>query len=207
MALRRKMPTALTATTAALGVLAFSPATASADANDPNTWTLKYTTAATTTVKKMGTPTSTTGTITSKYNLTTTALTSNIALKDFKTPVKMSGMQLGYATIAQEPVGPATGKVDSSTGMITQKQKVYLHIKDISPLGKGLINYVGPNCRTSVPVEMTVTGKMNGLFDPITLTGTYEIPKFSNCGLMTDLVTKQVSGPGNTITLKLTPSA
>lgn len=173
-------------------------------------WNLGYDVAATTNVKKMNRSSSTTGFSFSTVHVEKGTLSSDLMLKDLKTPVKLGGLQIGHATIAVEPVGKATGTIDATTHKVTQTQKAYLHIKDLSPAGHGLINLVGKNCKTSAPVEIPVSGTMKGGFDPITLSGNFTIPSFTGCGTggtLNKLVTKQVSGPGNTITLKLTPRA
>lgn len=181
-------------------------ATAAHAAEAPDTtWNLAYDTSATTTIKKSGQSSTTTGFTFSTLHVEKGTLTSDVMLKEFKMPVKVGGLQVAIATIEQEPIGKATGSIDPTTHQITQTQKANLHIKDVSITGKGLINLVGKSCRTSTPVTMTLTGHQGGLFDPIDLTGTYDIPNFANCAGLTSIVNKQVAGPGNTIALKLTP--
>ena len=207
---RRTASAAVATATLAGGALTTAGSAHAAAAPADTTWNLSYDASATTTIKKMNQSSRTTGTATSQYNLQTGSLTTDLRLKEFKAPVKVAGIQLAIATIAQEPVGKATGSVDPVTHQITQTQKAYLHIKDISPLGKGLINLVGKNCRTAAPVNLKVTGQLKGLFDPITLSGSYEIPKFTGCGvggILDSVVSSQVSGPGNPITLTLKPRA
>ena len=41
------------------------------------------------------------------------------------------------------------------------------------------------------------------LFQPITMVGSYAIPPFRGCGLLTPLLSLLLSGPGNTMTLNL----
>lgn len=188
-------------TVGTLAATTFATSAAQAD----TVWNLGYDTQASTTIKAMNQTTTTTGFTFSSLHLESGELDSTVTLGDFKAPVKVLGIQVGIATIAQEPVGHATGKVDFNTHTITETQQVNLHIKDISLTGHGLINWVGNSCKTSSPVTMNLSGKMGGLFDPIILSGTYTIPNFANCGLLTDTINKQVSGSGNTISLTLTP--
>ena len=194
----------LSTTSAACALAMFSAAPAQAATTD-TIWNLGYRASASITVKASGQSASTTGFVFSSYNLNTHALSSSVMLNSFKMPVMLGKMRIAWATVVQEPVGKATGSVNASTHMISQSQKVNLHITDVSMTGHGLINYVGDSCRTSTPVTMNLSGKMGGLFDPITLKGTYTIPNFSNCGIATSMVNKQVAGQGNTISLKLTP--
>lgn len=184
-------------------------ATTKAAAQD-TVWNLGYDTSATTTIKKMNQSSTTSGFTFSTVHLEQGTLNSDLMLKDFKTPVKVASIPLAYATIATEPVGKVTGTINTTTHKVTQTQKAYLHIKDISATGHGLINLVGANCRTKTPVDIPVSGTMNGGFDTLKLSGTFTIPEFTGCGLggiLNGVVNSQVSGPGNTITLTLTPHA
>lgn len=185
-------------------------AASSAHAAEPSTdtaWNLGYDTTASTTIKKMNETSTTTGFTFSTVHLEKGTLASDLQLKNFKTPVKLGGLKIAYATIAVEPVGKATGSVNTTTHTVTQDQKAYLHITDLSATGHGLINLAGKNCRTATPVDIPVSGPFNGGFDTLKLSGTYTIPKFTGCGLISDLISKQVSGPGNTINLTLQPHA
>ncbi len=204
---RRTAKIALVATAVAGTVTMAAPGAqaATSDTTNDTIWNLGYDTSATTTIKKSGQSSTTTGFTFSTLHVEKGDLSSDIMLKDFKMPVKLGKLQIAIATISQEPVGKAVGTIDPNTHKIVQTQKVNLHIKDVSATGKGLINLVGKNCRTSSPITMTVTGKQGGLFDPINLSGTFTIPNFTNCGLSTSLVNSQVAGPGNTINMTLTP--
>lgn len=206
---RRTAKIAMVATAVAGTVTMAAPgaqaATTATDTSKDTIWNLGYDTSATTMIKKSGQSSTTSGFTFSTLHVEKGDLSSDIMLKDFKMPVKLGALQIAIATISQEPVGKAVGTVDPNTHQITQTQKVNLHIKDISVTGKGLINWVGTECRTSSPITMTVTGKQGGLFDPINLSGTFTIPNFSNCGLITNMVNNQVAGAGNTINMTLTP--
>lgn len=188
-------------TCAALAVGAALAPQASAEED----WTLNYSVKATTTVKKMDQATATTGTATSTVTPSTGALTSTLELKDFSTPVKLLGIPVSTAVIRQEAVGPATGTLDGATKKINQAQEVNLRIVSISPFGGGHLNYVGNNCRTSKPTTINVSGQVKDIFSPVTLTGGYDIPKFSNCGPLTGVINEMVAGPDNDISLELTP--
>lgn len=193
--------------TAALGtcaVLAVGTALAP-QASAEEEWTLNYTAKATTTVKKMDQSTTTTGKATSKVTPSTGTLSSDLKLNDFRTPVKLFGIPLSTAIIRQEAVGPAKGKLNGSTKEVTQSQQVNLRIVSISPFGGGHLNYVGNNCRTAKPTTINVSGKIKDIFSPVTMKGSYDIPKFSGCGLLTGLINQMVAGPDNAISLELTP--
>ena len=199
------MKSVLAATACGIGVAVAAPAQATTSDPSNTIWNLGYDAKATTTIKKSGQSATTNGFVFSTYNLKTSDLSSNVMLGDFKMPVMLGKLRVAWATIEQIPTGKAVGSIDPNTHQVTQTQQVNLHVKDISLTGKGLINLVGPNCTTSSPVTMQLSGKMGGLFDPIQLNGTYSIPKFANCGILTDAVNNQVAGDGNTLALTLTP--
>lgn len=196
-----RIATATLGTCAVLGIGTALAPQASAEED----WTLNYTAKATTTVKKMDQTTTTTGKATSTVTPSTGALSSNLELKDFRAPVKLFGIPLSTAIIRQEAVGPAKGKLNGSTKQVTQSQQVNLRIVSISPFGGGHLNYVGNNCRTAEPTTIKVSGTIKDIFSPVTLKGSYDIPKFSGCGLLTGVINQMVAGKDNPISLELTP--
>lgn len=116
-------------------------------------------------------------------------------------PIKIPGV--GTATLQIEPIGKAKGSFDS--GNIDVTQKFNIHVVKVTPLKLGGPNLVGNNCRSASPVSLNLKGKLTGLFDPFTLSGTFTIPKFANCGLLTSTVSSLTSGPGNTAKATFTP--
>ncbi|SDC23825.1 hypothetical protein [Actinokineospora iranica] len=62
-----------------------------------------------------------------------------------------------------------------------------------------------PNCKTTAPVQIKL--KSAGAFNPSNggkLTGTYQLPKFADCGFDTEIINMLVGGKENTITIALT---
>lgn len=176
-------------------------------AQKDTSWNLGYDTQASTTVKKMNSSASTTGFTFATVHVEKGTLASDLQLKEFKMPVKLGGLKVAYATVAVEPVGKATGKIDTTKHTVTQHQTANLRVKDISLTGHGLINLAGKDCHTQTTTSIDVSGPFKGGFDTLKLSGTYTIPKFTGCGAVSGLVSNQVSGPGNTINLTLTPHA
>ena len=66
----------------------------------------------------------------------------------------------------------------------------------------GLPTPVGPKCQTAAPVSIPASGPFS-ITDGGTLTGTYTIGRFSNCGLTTALINLLIPGGGNTLSLTL----
>lgn len=191
--------------TAAVAGLTGAGLAAAPHASAEENWTLNYNVSASTTVAKLNTTSTTTGTATTTLTPSTGAASTVLTLNQFQTPVKLFGFQVATATIKQDSVGPSTGKIDFSTLKVNQTSKSNLRILQIAPFGLKNVNLVGPVCTTAEPATINVSGTTGGLFDPTHLSGTFTIPKFKNCGLLTSVVSSQVSGPGNTIKLTLTP--
>ncbi|MDF8263351.1 hypothetical protein [Luteipulveratus flavus] len=182
-----------------LAAVATSGATlmATAPGAQAEVWELHHTATASTYIKSMNQTVTTTGTQTANFDLEKRTLSANLSLKDATSPVKVIGLPLAKATIRIEPLGPATGTVDFSNN-ISVTQRLNIRIVKIQPLGLP-VNLVGNSCKTSSPVTMKLSGKQGGLFDPFTLKGSFDIPKFADCGLATPIVSKMVSGSGNTV--------
>ncbi|GAB3579425.1 hypothetical protein [Calidifontibacter terrae] len=201
---RRATLTVAAASTIGAVVVATSPG-----ASATTVWTLKYNASASTTIAKMGKTVTTTGTDTTYYTLDNNTLTSDLALAPVTTPaLSLGSLPLAYATVAVEPTARATGYVDKNQ-LVHITQKVNFHITKLSGPAK-VTNLVGSTCKTSTPVTMNLTGKMGGLFDPLKLSGSFTIPQFSGCGLlgaMNSVVSGQMSGPGNSVAITLTPRA
>lgn len=131
-----------------------------------------------------------------QIDLTTGAITGNLALKDATSTLKLGSLPLAKVTLAVIPTKPVTGKL---TGLnVAATQQFTIHIKKIEPLGLPF-NLVGKNCKTVTPVTAQLSGTLTGLLDPYTLKGTYTIPKFANCGLSTPLINLLIPGAGNTM--------
>lgn len=115
------------------------------------------------------------------------------------------GLIPARATISLTPVTgvgplPVTGNFAATGSRFTFQAN--LHLDDLSVFGFSLQGLIGPTCATSAP--MTVTATSGG--DPrsgAALTGTYAIPAFAGCAGADPVVSGGLSGPGNTINLKL----
>lgn len=177
-------------------------------------WTLHHTATVTTHVAKPGKTVVFTGAQTTKVDLgafknnVSAALNLKPGTMKVDLPIipgKLSIPSVATATLQIEPVGNATGSYNSGNIDVTQKFNV--RITKLAPLNIGFINLVPKTCMTSTPASMHLSGKMTGLFDPFTLKGSYTLPSFKDCGVLTGLVTKLTSGSGNTVSAAFTPAA
>lgn len=116
-------------------------------------------------------------------------------------PGKLSVPSVATATLKIEPLGPAKGSFDS--GRISATQRFNVRVVKLAPAVLGFINLVPKTCMTETPATMKLSGKLTGLFDPATLKGSYTLPKFQGCGLLTPVISSLTSGPGNSVQVHL----
>jgi hypothetical protein len=142
------------------------------------------------------------GKLTSTVDLTTGALTANLALPDATGSFNELGLIPVTATAQLINDGPTTGTVNASTGAVTTTSLITMRI--VSLTVAGLPQPVGPACQTATPVSVTVNSQPGfSIVKGGNLAGTYTIPQFANCGLETLLINLTLPGPNNTITLTL----
>jgi hypothetical protein len=144
------------------------------------------------------------GTFTATIDLVTGDLTGDIVLPPGTFVLKELGIPLATATMAVQPTKPVTGHVDLSTFAVTATSTFNIKVTRAAPALTPSLNLVGNNCTTSTPVSVTMTGTAN-LAGASTFSGTYTIPPFENCQLLTPALRLLVSGPGNTFNATATP--
>jgi hypothetical protein len=142
------------------------------------------------------------GTLTSTVNLSTGAVTANLALP----PATVSATELGLvpvtATTAFINDGPTTGTVNLDTGAVTTTSHITLQITSLT-VG-GIPVPVGPACESVHPATVTVNSQPGfSIVNGGSLSGTYTIPPFAHCLLETLVLNLTIPGPGNTISLTL----
>ena len=142
------------------------------------------------------------GRLKATVNLSTGAATATLKLP----PATVSFNELGLipvtATTAFIQHGRTKGKLNLNTGAITTTSHITLHITALSVSGVPVP--VPPSCKSANPAKVRV--KSQAGFSVVKggrLRGTYTIPPFAHCGLLTPLLNGTVPGPGNTITLRL----
>jgi hypothetical protein len=142
------------------------------------------------------------GTLKSKVNLKTGALTASLNLP----PATGSFTELGIvpvtATTAFIQDGPTTGTVNLGTGAVTTTSNITLQITSLSVAGIPVP--VGPACESASPASVTLTSQPGfSIVNGGTVSGTYTVPDFAHCGLVTPVLNLTIPGPGNTISLTL----
>jgi hypothetical protein len=142
------------------------------------------------------------GTLRSKVNLNTGAVTASLNLPPATGSFKELGLIPVTATVALIQNGPTTGKVNLNTGAVTTKSSITLQITNLSVAG--LPVPVGPACDSATPASVSLASQPGfSIVKGGTVSGTYTVPPFANCGLITPVLNLTISGPANTISLTL----
>jgi hypothetical protein len=196
--IRRAAALALAAPVAAFTVIA-STGTASADTKITVKYPVKGSThlTAPNATAKLGP-----GKLRATLDLTTGALTATLTLPAATVSFKQLGLIPVTATTEFINNGPTTGQADLGTGAVTTTSKITLKVTSLTVAG--LPVPVGDSCESESPAIIKVVSQKG--FSVVSggkLAGTYTIPPFAHCGLVTPLLNVTVPGPGNKITLKL----
>jgi hypothetical protein len=183
----------------ALATIAATPAAASA----ATTLKVRYPVKGSTFIKAAnGTVTLGPGALRSRVNLGNGNVTASLNLP----PATGSFTELGVvpvtATVAFIQNGPTTGKVDLNTGAVTTSSSITLQITSLTV--SGLPVPVGPACESATPASVALASQPGfSIVNGGTVSGTYTIPPFAHCGLVTPVLNLTIPGPGNTISLTL----
>jgi hypothetical protein len=142
------------------------------------------------------------GALRSRVNLTTGAVTASLNLPPATGSFKELGLIPVTATVAFLQNGPTTGKVDLNTGAVTTMSNITLQITSLTVAG--LPVPVGPSCESATPASVALASQPGfSIVNGGTVSGTYTIPPFTGCGLITPVLNLTITGPGNTISLTL----
>jgi hypothetical protein len=142
------------------------------------------------------------GSLTATVDLTTGSVTGNVSLP----PATGSFAELGLVPVTATTEfiqdGQTTGAINKSTGALQATSQITLKLTDLKI--EGLDVPIGNSCQSTTPATITVTSSPG--FSPLkggTVTGTYTIPPFRDCLLLTPLINLTIPGPDNTISLTL----
>ena len=142
------------------------------------------------------------GALRSRVNLTTGAVTASLNLPPATGSFKELGLIPVTATVAFIQNGPTTGTVDLNTGAVTTMSSITLQITSLSVAG--LPVPVGPSCESATPASVALASQPGfSIVNGGTVSGTYTVPPFAGCGLITPVLNLTITGPGNTISLTL----
>ena len=189
------------ATLIALPTAGAGATTSSSSASLAINWQVK----ASTHLKKLGmTVRVPKGSFKGSVNISTGKLKGDLTLPAAKSTIKLGGsVPLATATFKMAETRPVTGKVDLTTLKVTTKASFNIQVTDLEAGGVP-VNLVGDHCATSTPITLTMSGKAS-LTGSSTFKGSYTIPSFAHCELLTAVLDAAVSGPGNSFAATFSP--
>src|SRR5262249_42014938 len=140
--------------------------------------------------------------VNTQVDLDTGALTGQAHIPDLTVHLSLANI-IGVTSVVRiVPAGDLTGTVTGTTLSTTAKfsmQVLNVHL-DLTPN----INLVPAGCRSSSATSATLVNTPPvDIFGTTTISGTFTVPSFTRCGLLTPLLTLLLSGPNNTLTLNL----
>jgi len=153
-----------------------------------------------------------TGNIDSMFNLTQGTFTGDMHINPTQGSFEIIQGWKQYQATAQiefESVGITEGSLID--GKLTAISTAYVKLPKVTKTMFGFINWPiggGENCRTVEPVTFNIQSADGEYFDALSggvVSGSYDLPKLENCGLLTEILTLKLKGEGNTIDLTLTP--
>jgi len=154
-------------------------------------------------------------------DLSTGQLQGSISLPDTTFTQSEAGIGLVTATAAIVQTKPVTGHVNIGNFKVSATSVFNIHIVTMYPATPTLpitlpslplppitvppINLVGNSCTTASPVSVTMKGTAH-LGSASTFAGSFTMPNFTNCGVMTTVINQEIPGPGNTFSATATPA-
>jgi hypothetical protein len=149
------------------------------------------------------------GSFSGTIDLATGDLVGNLSLPPAQITLYLGGAAAAAdASFAIAPVGPTTGHVDLATKQVQTSSTFDIRLTKVTPhsplAAVNAVNLVGPNCRTSKPITVSMGGTVDFVHGG-TFSGTYAIPKFQHCEAMTAAINAVIPGGGNTFAATFSP--
>jgi hypothetical protein len=145
-----------------------------------------------------------TSSVQTEVDLETNTVTGTANLANLTAKLNLANLIGVTSTVKIVPVGGLTGTIDLGASKLSTTTRFTLQVIDVHLDVAPRINLVKSSCRTVRASTLTLNNTTPvDLFQPITMVGTYTIPPFTGCGLLTPLLSLLLSGPNNTMTLKL----
>jgi hypothetical protein len=143
-------------------------------------------------------------TVQTQVDLETNTVTGTANLANLTAKLNLANLIGVTSTVKIVPVGGLTGTIDLGASKLSTTTKFTLAVVDVHLDAAPRINLVPSSCRTVRATTLTLTNTTPvDLFQPITMVGTYTIPPFTRCGILTPLLSLLLAGPNNKMTLTL----
>jgi hypothetical protein len=131
-------------------------------------------------------------------------LVGKLSLPPATSHIKLGGaLTLATATFDMVETRPVTGKVNFTNLAVKTTAQFDIKVTSLE-VGPVPINLVGSDCHTATPITLKMGGKAS-LTKASTFSGSYTIPNFAHCGLVTLALDAAISGPNNGFSATFTP--
>ncbi|SDP69360.1 hypothetical protein SAMN05192558_11249 [Actinokineospora alba] len=140
------------------------------------------------------------GRLDAKVKLAEGTFAGDLSLPSTKINFALFGFLPAQASVKIVPAGQVTGTI-AADGSVKSNVAVDLLLVDVKVFGLPIVG--GSSCKSSTSVALA----SNPGFNPATggtLSGTYDIRPFANCGMFTSVINSLTAGPGNKIEIALT---
>ncbi|MGK5533940.1 hypothetical protein [Streptomyces sp. URMC 129] len=138
-----------------------------------------------------------------ELDLDTGNLTADISLPESTTEFNLFGFLPTHAKVKIDQVGELSGTYQD--GIVNVSGEFSVRITEVGHFGFGIPM---PDCETTAPVAITLTSDDSFLpAEGGTLTGTYHLPEFADCGVDTAIINALVVGPEHSISIDLAGAA
>ncbi|SHN45610.1 hypothetical protein [Cryptosporangium aurantiacum] len=145
-----------------------------------------------------------TSVVKTSIDLDAKTLTGTAEIPDLTVKLKLANLIPTTSIVRIVPQGGLTGTVDLAANKLTTTTTFKLQVLKVYQDALPSLNLVSPNCISKTATSATLTNTTPiDIFATTTVTGTYKIPAFTKCGLLTPLLTTLLAGDGNTLTLNL----
>ncbi len=142
------------------------------------------------------------GSLRVRVNQSTKRLRARLSLPSATVSFNELGFIPVTATTKFTQDGATTGRVNINAGRVRSRSKVTLQITAMTVAGIPVP--VPDGCKSSSPAVIKLASQPGfSVSRGGTLAGTYTLPPFAGCGLLTSLINSATTGPGNTISLTL----
>jgi nicotinamide mononucleotide (NMN) deamidase PncC len=145
-----------------------------------------------------------TSVVKTSIDLDAKTLTGSAQIPDLTVHLKLAGLIPTTSIVRIVPQGGLTGTVDLGANKLSTTTTFKLQVLKVFQDALPKLNLVSNGCISKTATSATLTNTTPiDIFSTTTVSGSYTIPAFTKCGLLTPLLTTLLAGGGNTLTLNL----
>lgn len=145
-----------------------------------------------------------TSVVKTSIDLDAKTLTGTAEIPDLTVHLKLANLIPTTSVVRIVPQGGLTGTVDLAANKLETTTTFKLQVLKVFQDSLPSLNLVSSGCISKTATSATLANTTPiDIFATTTVSGTYTIPAFTKCGLLTPLLTTLLAGDGNTLTLNL----